>query len=189
MKIKFYFLFLIVILITITSCSKKNNLKHQFNCKTINFSNIEEIIDMNKQFKLKVPKHWNTRLYFDNNQTQIYSADTTKQLSQTYILDISFNNGELILNEAFKDTIIKNLTQKEQLKNLQFQFDQFKEKPSLWLFSKGKNNNLTYHYFQLFVLNSPTNYYEITTKIYGDKLIEERLCESISFMDEIEFLK
>jgi hypothetical protein len=189
MKITRYFLASAVILFTIFSCKNTSNLSTTFNCKTSNFSNLEKIADIKKQFRLNIPKNWNTRLYYDDIQTQIYTADTTKQLSQTYILDVAFNSGELILDNAFKNKILSNLKQNEQLENLKFQFDTFHKKPSIWFLSKGKKSNLSYHFFQLFILNSPTDYYEITTKIYGDEFVEDRLCESISLMDEIEFLK
>jgi len=189
MKIKNSLRVGIIILLTIISCKKTSNLNTEFNCETSNFNNLEKITDIKNRFKLNIPKHWNTRLYYDDVQTQIYTADTTKQLSQTYILDIAFNSGELILNDAFKDKIVTDLKQNEQLENLKFQFNKFHKKSSIWFLSKGIKSNLSYHFFQLFILNSPTDYYEITTKIYGDELVEKRLCESITLIEKIEFLK
>lgn len=182
------YLYLSITIIILTSCKKQSNLQKDFICKTISFSKTKEILDFKKQFSISTPNNWKTNLYYDNTQTQIYTADTTKQLSDTYILDIAFNSGELILDESFKNKIIEDLKE-EQLQNLKFKFDTFKKKSCLWFVSKGMKKKLDYYYFQMFVLNSPTDYYEITTKIYGNELLDERLCESIAIISEMKFLK
>lgn len=182
------YLYLLIAVIILTSCEKQSNLQKDFICKTISFSNTKEILDFKKQFSIATPNNWKTNLYYDNTQTQIYTADTTKQLSETYILDIAFNSGELVLDDNFKNKIIIDLKE-EQLQNLKFKFDTFKEKSCLWFVSKGMKKKLDYYYFQMFVLNSSTDYYEITTKIYGNELLDERLCESIAIISEMKFLK
>ncbi len=182
-----HFLILLITIQILFSCQQKSNLQKDFICEVSNLSNTKKVIDIKKKFSIQTPKHWKTNLYYDNIQTQIYTADTTKQLSETYILDIALNSGELILDDSFKNKVIENL-HATKLQNLKFKFDTFKEKPSLWFVSKGKKRDLDYYYFQLFILNSPTDYYEITTKIYGNEHLDTRLCESIAIISKIEFL-
>ena len=185
MKLK---ILLITLSLYLISCSKPSKLQEEFNCKISNFSNTEKVIDIKETFELTIPKSWKTSLYYDTVQTQIFTADTTKQLTETYILDFALNSGELVLNEDFKTTVLTNLKE-ESLLNLKYSFDTFKEKPSLWFISKGQKQNKDYYYFQLFCINSPIDYYEITTKIYGDQLIDERFCESLALIEKINFLK
>jgi hypothetical protein len=186
MKFNIIILFLFF---TILSCNKSNSLEKAFKCKSYTLSNTKGIDDFLHKFRLHIPKHWKKNLYYDNVQTQVFTADTTKQLSQTYILDVALNSGELKLNDDFKTKVIQNLQENEQLVNLNSKFDTFKDKPCLWLLSKGEKQKKIYHFFQLFVLNSATDYYEITTKIYGEDQFEDRLCESISIINSIEFLE
>ena len=182
------YLYVLVSIIFFVSCKKQSNLQKDFVCKTVSFSKTKEVVDFKKQFSIVTPSKWKTNLYYDNVQTQVYTADTTKQLTETYILDIALNSGELVLDTIFKNKIIQNLNI-EKLQNLKYKFDTFKGKPSLWFVSKGKKKNLDYYFFQLFVQNSATDYYEMTTKIYGNKLLDERLCESIAIISKIKFLK
>jgi len=65
----------------------------------------------------------------------------------------------------------------------------FQNKPALWYVVKGKKNGFPYHQFNLMVENTETTYFSVYSEIYGDKNIEERICESISIIDKIEFLQ
>ena len=179
---------IIIIALSITSCSKPSDLQLDFNCKTQHFTNTEKVDDVQNKFAITVPKHWKTSLFFNNYQTQIQTADTVKKFSETYILITALNNGDLQVNEAFKDKKIKQY-EEDAFENAKYKFVTFKGKPSIWFLAKGRKLNKTYHYFQLFIKNSPTDYFEFTTEIYGDNLIDERLCESIALMGEFEVLK
>ncbi|MEE9348436.1 MAG: hypothetical protein V3U80_00145 [Flavobacteriaceae bacterium] len=183
-----HFLLLLIISTSIVSCDKINTLQQDFNCKTQRFSKTEIITDVQDKFTVTVPKHWKTSLFFNNYQSQIQSADTLKQLSETYILITALNNGNLEVNDAFKDKKLKQY-EEDHFKNAKFKFITYNDKPSIWFLAKGEKLNKTYHYFQLFVKNSPTDYFEFSTEIYGDDLVDERLCESIALLKKVEILK
>jgi hypothetical protein len=44
-------------------------------------------------------------LYYDDFKSQIYAADTAKQLTETYILDVAWHQGELTLDDALAKKI------------------------------------------------------------------------------------
>ena len=58
--------------------------------------------DVKKTFSVAYPKNWKTNLYFDETQSSIFTADTTKQLTETVLLDITFINKEINFNDSFK---------------------------------------------------------------------------------------
>ena len=71
------------------SCSQQSEVSKKFNCKPTNFTNLEKIEDVKNLFSLEIPKKWKTNLYYDDLQSSIYTADTTKQLTETFLLDIT----------------------------------------------------------------------------------------------------
>lgn len=179
---------LIIFSILLISCNKQSKLEKEFDCNTnVSFENLEKVADFNKKISLKTPKKWSTKLFYNNYETTIMTADSLKSFSNTYILNVSLISGDLVLNEAFTTNIKQNLTQKENLTTTKHQFDVFKKTPSVWFLSNGKKGKYDYHYFQLFIKKNETEYLEVSTKIYGDKLVNERLCESIALMNGIEF--
>ena len=182
---------ILIILLTVSLFSCQNNdLKTAFNCEsTTSFSDTKEIRDIMKKFKIKFPSHWKTQLYYDEFQSEIYSADTTKSLNETYILDISWHQGELNLNQAFDQNVKDTLAIKEKLSPIKSNFIQFKEKPSYWNLSKGKDGKHTYHFLQVYVKTEVDEYFTFTTKVFGENNVDERLCESIQISDKIVFIQ
>ncbi len=182
---------IIVLLLTISFIScQKNDLKTAFNCKsTSTFSDTKEIRDVLKKFKLTLPNSWKTQLYYDEFQSEIYSADTTKSLTETYILDISWHQGELNLDKSFDQSVKDTLAIKEKLSPVKSDFIKFKDRPSYWNLAKGKNGKHTYHFLQVYVKTEVDEYFTFTTKVYGDENVDERLCEAIQLSDEIVFIE
>ncbi len=182
---------IIVLLLAISFMScKKNELKNEFNCKSsTSFSDTKEIRDVMKKFRLTLPSSWKTQLYYDEFQSEIYSADTTKSLTETYILDISWHQGELNLDKFFDQTVKDTLAIKEKLSNVKSNFIKFKDRPSYFNLSKGKSGNHTYHFLQVYVKTEIDEYFTFTTKVYGDDNVDERLCEAIQLSDKIVFIE
>ncbi|MCK5678260.1 MAG: hypothetical protein KAH72_07265, partial [Flavobacteriaceae bacterium] len=99
------FFIILILFLTLISCQKED-LTEVFNCKgTTNFSKTKEYTDVLKHFKINIPKSWNTELYYDEFQSELYSADTTKRLTETYIVDITWHQGELVFNNDFEQKV------------------------------------------------------------------------------------
>ena len=184
-----HFSILIITFLFFSSC-QKNNLKEPFECDTTShFTNTKEFKDVLNKFKISVPKYWKTQLYYDEYQSDLYSADTTKQLSETYLIDITWHQGELNFDEEFKKNISKDLKNKGLLKMVKSGFIEFKKHDSYYNLSVGKSADLTYHYLQVYSKYKPDEYYTFTSKIYGDQYINERVCSSINLFNNIKFIK
>jgi len=178
-----------IALFVFTGC-QNNDLREQFECNTpVHFTNTKKYKDVLGKFKISIPKYWKTQLYYDEFQSDLYSADTTKQLSETYLIDITWHQGELNFNEEFESNISKNLKNKGLLKQVKSGFVKFKKHETYFNLSTGKSSELTYHYLQVYLKYKPDEYYTFTSKIYGDKLINERVCASISVFNKINFIK
>ena len=182
------FIFFVLIIVAFNSCSKQSELYNIFSCNNEISEATKNISDFNKNFKLDIPISWNTALYYNNYQSEIFTADTTKQLTESFIFDASFNLGELNFNDTFyakTDSIIKaNNLQIVKTGNQLFQ-----EMPAYWYLVKGTKKGFTFHQFNLLVKNSSSTYFKAYSEIYGDESINERICESILLLKNIEFLE
>ena len=178
---------ILLLLISLAGCSEKSNLQEEFICATKKFSNTEEVSDFKNKFSITYPKKWKTQLYFDSIQTQIITADTTRNFTDTYTINIEYNSGDLELNEKFRTGILTELSEAEQ-QVLKSKTTTFKGKPCFWTISKGKKATYDYFYFELFMKQNKLNYFKITSEVYGNTNIDTRFCESIAIIETLKFL-
>lgn len=182
------FLLLGFLFFSLISCSNNNVLAEEFNCESVALNNLIERTDFKKKFKLEIPSNWKTKLYYTEFQSELFAADTTKQLTETYILNTSFNLGKLNFDALFssKNDSILIL---ENLNKINSKSIQFKDKPAHWILASGFKNGFPFHQFKLSIKLSESTYFSCATEIYGDELVNERICESISIINNIEFLQ
>lgn len=180
-----YFVFSTTLLLV--ACKKKSVLQQNFKCKESFFSNLEEIKDSKENFSVAFPKTWKTNFYTDNLQSSIYTADTLQQLTKSILLDVSFINNDIVLNDVFKLKI-----EQENLNNklIQIETKEFSlfNKPSYYVLSKGVKNNFAYQSLQIFISINLRKSMLIKTEIYGDSLTQERLCKAITLIEKIKIL-
>ncbi|MDY7396379.1 hypothetical protein UMM65_14100 [Aureibaculum sp. 2210JD6-5] len=180
---------IIILAIVFISC-QSNSLKEQFNCEIdVEFSELKEYRDFLKNFRIQVPKNWKTTLYYDEYSSEIYSADTTKQLTDTYVLEMSWKQGELEINDDFAKKINDTLQLKEQLKMTKSGFGKFKKKPMYFNLSEGTRSGINYKYLQVYLKTNIDEYITLTSKVFGDKLVDERLCESVELFESLQLIE
>ena len=181
-------LFQVTILCCFLSCSNQSELSEKFNCNPVEIENNKTVKDFNKNFKLTIPNSWKTKLYFSEHESEIFAADTIKQLTKSFIIGTSFNAGLLNFDDEFykkNDSILL----KDNLQIINSGNHSFKNKPTYWYIAKGTKNGFTYHQFNLTSKQSENNYFNGYSEIYGDNKINERICETISILEKIEFLQ
>ncbi len=182
-----YLVALILFSTVLISCNN-NNITEVFDCNTpSHFTNSKKYNDVLKKFSIKIPKYWKTELYFDEFQSELYSADTTKELSESYIVDISWHQGGLEFNEDFEQNILQNLEEVERLETKLSGYGTFIKHKAYYNLSVGINTDIPYHYLQIYLQFENDTYYTFTSKIYGDEFVNERICESISLFQNIKF--
>lgn len=180
--------FLSWIFLLVLGCSNQSEIGKKMNCSGTTYKNTKQITDFNKNFTLNIPSNWKTELYFDNYQSEIITADTLKQLSETYILAASYNLGTLDFDNDFhhrKDSVLTA----NKLKIIDSGNESFQSKPSFWYISKGTKNNFDYHRFTVLTKISENTYFSAYAEIYGNTNVDERICESISLLESIQFLE
>jgi len=177
----------ILIVIILISCSNQSELGEKFNCNNSDEENTSMVSDFKKNFRLKLPTSWKKDLYYDNFQSELFAADTTKQLTDTFILGSSFNSGNLNFDEFYYKKNDSILTE-SNLQKLNFENLLFQSKSAFWYVAEGSKNNFKYHTFNLVVKLSENTYFNAYSEIYGEENIEERICKSIAIIESVEFL-
>ena len=182
MKYNFFFLIIIVL----SSCSKKTQFINEFDCEVVAFQNLERIEDVKKLFSVYYPDSWKTNLYYDKNQSSIYTADTTKQLKETMLLDITHISSELVFDSNFIRKFNSNLKQ-HQLTEINSNKILFRDKPTFYSEAKGVKNKFRYSVLNLFIKLDEKNYIHSTIEVYGDSLRRKRICKGINLLEKTIF--
>ena len=182
MKYNFFFLIIIVF----SSCSKKTQFINEFDCEVVAFQNLERIEDVKKLFSVYYPDSWKTNLYYDKNQSSIYTADTTKQLKETMLLDITHISSELVFDSNFIRKFNSNLKQ-QQLTEINSNKILFRDKPTFYSEAKGVKNKFRYSVLNLFIKLDEKNYIHSTIEVYGDSLRRKRICKGINLLEKTIF--
>ena len=123
-------------------------------------------------------------MYQDEIQSSIFAADTTKNLTETVLLDVTFINQKinfdaLFLLEQEQENLAKNLI---KIKSKEFIFH---KKPSIYIFYKGKKGEFPYQICNTFIKVNEENFILAKTEVYGDSIINQRFCQAFSLMEHI----
>jgi len=179
---------ILFLLVALVSCKEQSELRKEFNCNSTEVGNLKPYLDFKNNFKLQVPSTWKTSKYYSETQSDIFTADTIKQLSESYILNTSYALGTVDFDAGFYQKIDSIISQ-NNFEKIKSGTTTFIELPSYWYVIKGKKNGFTYHQFNIIAKKSEVAYFSANIEIYGDIKIDERLCESISLLEKIEFLQ
>lgn len=179
-------LLIILLLILAAACSSKSQLSKDLECKPEKYSNLEIVEDVDKRFKVQLPDNWKTNLYFDKNQTSIFSADTTKQLTDTYTIDITYVYNELKLDDQFIQRFKKNLIKNQLVESTSYEL-LFNDAEAYYSRALGKRGRFDYQICNLFVKINSGSYLHAKTEVYGDSLVNERICNALSLIEKIEY--
>jgi hypothetical protein len=179
------FLFIIFASILLLCCNHTSEISKEFDCDKKVFSNLEKVEDMKRLFSIDLPKDWKINLYEDEIQSSIFTADTTKQLTETVLLDVTFIEKNINFNEAFllnqeQENLSKKLI---KIKSRQITF---LDKPALFILYKGKKGKYSYQLCNTFIKVNEQNFILAKTEIYGDSIVDKRLCSAISLLENIK---
>ena len=173
-------------IILLASCLPKASLTNKFECSIAIFSNLEKINDFKNFFTVYYPDKWKTNLYYDKNQSSIFTADTTKQLTETMLLDITHVSNKLTLDFDFISKIKKNL-HTDDLVETESSSLNFKDQKAYYFKAAGKKGKFDYNIFNLFIKINENNYIHSKIEVYGDSLINQRICNGIRLINKITY--
>lgn len=179
---------IVVIFLTLSAC-QNSEFEKEFECDTpTTFTQTKTYKDVLKHFEIDIPNAWKTELYYDEYQSSLHTADTTKALRETFILDIAWHQGELILNKDFEVRVAQNATRNLRLVPVKSGFGEYLGHPAYYHIATGKSDDLSWHYLEIYVQHKVDEYFTFTSKIYGNEFVSERICSSFSVFNEIAFL-
>ncbi|UAM99371.1 hypothetical protein K8354_06040 [Polaribacter litorisediminis] len=170
------------------SCHQKSEISKTFDCETAAFKNLEKVEDVKNVFSIDLPKDWKINLYRDDIQSSIFTADTTKQLTETVLLDVTFIQKNINFDETFlisqeQENLSKNLI---KIKSKEFIF---LDKPSILNRYKGRKGDFSYQICNIFIKLNEQNFILAKTEIYGDSLVNKRFCSAFSLIENIKLKK
>jgi len=178
-------LYLLLLIFLSISCTTPTDLDRVLNCNTNSYSDLETVLDAKKQFSVPLPKSWKTNLFFDEIQSSIYSADTTLQLTQTTLLDITLFEKSIDFSLDFKKknylTHYKNQLDEKISKELTVI-----NKPAYLTLSKGKKGRFSYQIAEIYIQTNPKQFILAKIEIYGDSVSKKRLCKAFKLIDKID---
>jgi len=175
-----------VLCLVICSCNSGSIISKNLDCNPETYNNLEVVEDFDKRFKIQLPDNWKTNLYYDKNQTSIYSADTTKNLTDTYTVDVTYIYSELTLDEKFIQRFKTDLYQKQLVETTSYEF-LFQEKEAYFSRALGKRGQFNYEICNIFIKLDRGNYIHAKAEVYGDTLINERFCNAFSLIEKIDY--
>ncbi|WP_456461070.1 hypothetical protein [Lutibacter sp.] len=178
----------IVICIQLFSCANQSELSKKYSCTSGNFKKTLPVLDFNKNFILNIPTIWKTELYFNKFQSEIFTADTTKQLTKSLILVASLSTGTLDFDSHFYRKV-DSILLKNNLQIIDSGNQPYQSRPTYWYVAKGVKNGFSYHQFNLTTKRSKNTYFNVYSEIYGDNNINDRICKTISILNKVEFLQ
>jgi hypothetical protein len=177
--------FIFLALLLLFSCNETSEIREHFNCETPTFHTLEKVDDLKNLFSIDIPKDWKINLYQDEIQSSIFTADTTKNLTETVLLDVTFINKKidfdlLFLLEQEQENLAKNLI---KIKSKEFIFH---KKPSIYIIYKGKKGEFPYQICNTFIKVNEENFILAKTEVYGDSLVHKRFCKAFTFVENIK---
>lgn len=172
----------LLFLILLSSCNSKK-LSDEFKCSSASFNNLEEITDFKKNFTMKLPKNWKTNLYYDEVVSSIYSADTTLSIKETVIIDASFVLNPVEIDNEFIAKI-RTENSNNNLKEITSKQLKYLNNDCFYNYVEGTKGKYNYHLLNVFT-KADLGFMHIKTEIYGDSLVDERLCKAIKLIDKI----
>ena len=162
-------------------------LEKDFSCNKNSFNGeFEKVTDVKKNFSISLPKYWKTNFFYDKLQSSIYTADTTKQLTETVLIDITHVKSHYQFNDNFKNMLAQN-DNSQSLTNTKQQKFVYKNHDAFYTLSKGKKSNFTYQILNIFIKQNQTNSYHFKTEVYGKSLVNERFCKAIKTLNTLSF--
>ena len=167
------------------SCQNSSEINRDFNCETRAFNHLEKVDDIKNLFSIALPKDWKINLYQDEVQSSIFAADTTKQLTETVLLDVTFINHKINFDDAFllkqeQENLAKNLIKIKSKKITLL------KKPSIYIIYRGKKGAFSYATCHTFVKINDQNFIFAKTEVYGDSLVNQKFCNSLSLIENIK---
>jgi hypothetical protein len=178
---------LILAVVLAVSCKSDHALQHIANCDPVPPEAAVKVYDFHRNFSLDLPEHWNINHFYDANKSELFAADTLVDLTDSFILDASFNKGGIAFNDSYF-RLIRQEIEDNGWKIVDSGSLVYLGRIGYWHLVEGKKNGFDYTRFNLTLICSENDYFNTFTEIYGSDPKNERLCESLGILTSLTFI-
>lgn len=183
---KFYSLILVLILGV--SCQKQSALTILLDCEsTENLAFNKTSTDFNKNFSIRTLTSWKTNLYYDDFQSSVMTADTTKALTETFIFEAAMYSGTLEFTATFNAQILAKIDQNKQTLIVE-NFFEWQGFPAYFNLVKGIKNKRPFQELNIYINHAPNHYLKVQTQVYGTKNANQRMCNSMALFNQLKII-
>lgn len=185
---RFLAIFYISIAFLSISCQEEKTMANFVDCDIEpTYEHNKVLRDAKNYFEVSIGKNWKRELFVDANQSRIYAADTTRDYSASFIVDITRFSDRIVLDSIFKKSITKNINNANKSYVIQEDFITYKGQKGYGIFYfEHKGFNPTY--FMEFYIAYPEHYYLLKSTILGNENFEENVCESMTVLNSFNTL-
>ncbi|WP_010136662.1 hypothetical protein [Ochrovirga pacifica] len=170
----------------LTNCETEKNLNNFIDCDTpMEFNHNKVLRDAQNYFQINIGQNWKRELFVANDQTRIYAADTTRNYSSSFIVDITRFKGRVVLDSIFQHQITNSIQTNPQsylIKEHPFTYKNQQGYGVFYFENKGANPT----YFLEFYIAYPEHYYLLKSILLGSEKFEENLCESMQVLQSFQ---
>lgn len=182
MKSKTIFFLFTLTFACFISCQEPTELQKLFeneiNDLEVTFNQPKVVVDAKENFEITLEKNWKRELYLDEAESRIYTADTTKSLKESFILDITSIEGKIKLDNNFANQLKNQIRNIPQAYIVVDDFITVNKLPAYCIYSFQKSEPLNQFNIQLYIADKD-RYYLLESKIYGDDNIQEKIAKSL----------
>ncbi|MGY5351241.1 hypothetical protein ACXGQW_01495 [Wenyingzhuangia sp. IMCC45533] len=188
MNFKLLYLPFYVLSLCLLSCKKKQDLSTLLGVdKKIEFDHAKVIRDVKNNYEIKIGDHWKRELYFDDYQSRIYAADTTRNYSNSFIIDVTRFKGKIILEDAFRNELKSKIEKKARNYIISEGYSKYKDLPAYYIFSFKKQSEQEIYTLDYYIAEEDS-YYLLKSTINTSKNLSNSLSESLAIFNSITFL-
>lgn len=186
-KITLYFIFFNSIIL-LFSCQQSPTISDIIESDfSKQFDHNKVIRDAKNSFEINIGKNWKRELYVDTNQSRIYGADTTRNYSSSFIIDITKFKGKIRIEDEFTDGISSQITKEHRTYMINQGAILFKKIPSYVFYSFQKNNNNITYSIECYVPDGES-YYLLSAQINGSQNLTQNTAEIITIFNSLNRL-
>ncbi len=170
----------------LTGCQQPSLQKALFgSCKSTQQEQAQKNIkDLHQRFEISIPSDWKKEFFIDSSSTRFYCADTTKDLTDTYIVEIGHYLKNTTLDTLFVKKIEDEVLQKEKGVVLQSKRVRLGDKKGYSIHSKYRRLGFEFQAVQSYFPNTNGSLYILKVEAYGTEKTEARLCEGMALLDK-----
>lgn len=175
-------------ILVLFSCNQKPKIDHLISCsKNHEFQHQKTIRDVKNHFEINIGDHWKRELYFDDHQSRIYAADTTRSFSSSFIIDVTRFSNRIIIEEDLKKRTTNQVLSEPNTYIIKNKVITYKNQPAYAIYYFRKINDRVIYNLQYYI-SYKNCYYLLSAQINGSHQFDSNNCEILQVFNSLNIL-